>query len=432
MAYSNSSVKIHNVEGSGYPGKPAIYTKVDISDIWREGDYLKCYVSASLNASGSGYFGYSITVYTQLDDGPLVELYNKPNYPARWESDVYKGGSTLSAYSTSSSARVSIWFKSNCGGECWSRNNAYKMWEVSLGAPAPATPVITASNAGYGSNYISWSASSDIDCTEWRYALDSDPWVLYKTGASTWAPGTLSVSPAVHTVTIYGKRASGQEGASPQLTWDCRIPSLSNVSLKVTGPTSGILSFYTNLDVDYYFNGTYYGRGSGNISVSVSLSSETLKDYSLEVRRTSNSNITNSTTVKGDTRSPIINLTASVAGLEVSFTTSSPVTCKDWKLVYSGGDDSDTLVSGQETSSWISSFSAKNPGSPYTLTAYGTSTVNGVTGKSNTITVTPTGCARVFIDKDNSRATAVFIYTGGRWQTAVPYIYYNGKWNMAK
>lgn len=439
MSWSGD-VKIHNVPGTGYPGTPAIYAHVTVSDVWRDNNTLYCDVSASLNAMGQySYFGYYIRVYAQLDDGSLVQLFYKPNSPSRWNGGVYSGSARLYSTNNTTSCFVNIYFQSNCGGECTGSPNPYKMAAIQLWAPALPAPTINAGSTGFTADTVSWWATSNYDCDSWAYSLDGGDWQSYY-GGVTSAPGTISVSSDIHRITIFGRRSGVVWGRSSEVYYDCRIPQLNNATVTPLNNTQGTLKFNTNFNVNYYWNNTYMGTGQNDITVTVPLSENSLKDYTLRVERTDNIVIQNSRNISVNTKYADISLTTTVSGLDVSFNVTSSEICNNWYLKYTWTDSegvqrTDFYRADVSYTSrlWQGTLSNLTPNIRYNITAYGTRTDNRAQGYSNTMTVTPTGCVRIFDEALHEyRPIGVYIFTEGRWQVAIPYVYTNGQWEMCQ
>lgn len=435
----NGDVKIHNVPGTGYPGQPAIYAHVTVSDITRNNNTLSCRVSASLNAMGKhSYFGYYIRVYAQLDNGNRVELFYKPNSPSTWSSGVYKGEATLTSTNNTTTSYVNIYFQSNCGGECKSSPNPYKMYAIRQSAPPLPAPTITLSNSGFTSSTLSWNATSNYDCDKWKYKLDNGNEIEYS-GSTRSAPKTISVSSAIHKVRVSGRRSGVTWGTSNEVTWDCRIPEINNFTITPINNTQGTLSFNTNFNVKYYINNIYLGTGNGNITNTIQLTENSLKEYTLKIERVDNTVIQNIKSINVDTRYSNISLSAYISGLDVSFNVTSSEICKNWYILYTWTDATGTHTQrydapqGFTGKTWQGTLSTLTPNILYTLTAYGTRIDNSAQGYSNTVMVTPTGCVRIFDGNSQEyKPIGVYIFTEGGWKVAIPYIFTNGNWEMCQ
>lgn len=435
----NGNVKIHNVPGTGYPGQPAIYAYVTVSDITRNNNTLSCKVSASLNKMGKySYFGYYIRLYAQLDNGNRVQLFYKPNSPSTWADGVYKGEATLTSTNNTTTSYVNIYFQSNCGGECKGSPNPYKMYAIRQSAPPLPAPTITLSSTGFTSNTLSWNATSNYDCDKWKYRLDNGNEIEYW-GSNRSAPKTISVSSAIHKVKVLGRRSGVTWGTSNEVTWDCRIPEINNLTITPINNTQGTLTFNTNFNVRYYINNIYIGTGNGNITTNIQLTENSLKTYTLRIERVDNTVIQNSKSINVDTRYSNISLSAYVSGLDVSFSITSSEICKNWYILYTWTDSTGThsqrydAPQGFTGKTWQGVLSTLTPNITYNITAYGTRIDNNAEGYSNTVIVTPTGCVRIF-DKISQeyKPIGVYIFTEGSWKVAIPYIFTNGSWEMCQ
>lgn len=117
MAYSNNEIKIHGLGLPYYAQLPSVYISLTVSDVSRSGDTISCTVNASLNSLQSpNYYGYSIKVYAQLDNGSAVQLIEKPNTPNQWGGGQFGlGTKTVSSTNKTSSCTLKILMSSNCG-----------------------------------------------------------------------------------------------------------------------------------------------------------------------------------------------------------------------------------------------------------------------------------------------------------------------------
>lgn len=155
MSYSNSSLQIHGVSGTGYPDNPDIYMDFACGNVTRSGDEISVTITkASLNGiSGPTYFGYNIEVSAQLDNGDRKTLFSKPNSPSQWNSGAYAMSSnvTLTSTNTTTSCSLKIYFASICGkteGGCSSSPDPAVVQTLSLSAPAANVTVTFNLNGG--------------------------------------------------------------------------------------------------------------------------------------------------------------------------------------------------------------------------------------------------------------------------------------------
>lgn len=433
MSSWNGVVTVHGAPNTYYPQSPIITSNVTFGDIYRNGSTLTCNVSASLNAMTGkySYFGYTLGVAASIDDGPLVEIYHKPTKPNKWSSGRYSGNVTVSTTNYGDTVTLKIWTKSTCG--CPAKNTWEVVWSVVVGAPAYAPPNVWLSNTGCTASSLYWEAGSDVSCDIWMYNLDGTGDTTYWSQATTNGTWSLSnLSPTIHTVYLWAKRVNGPWGQSPTVTWDCRRPAINNAKITVTDNTSGILSLATDINSSVWFEGVYVGntqnyRGTFNVN----LSENTNRSYNITLQRLDNTRIDNSTTINCDTTYPIIKLTSVVEGLDIVYTAESDVPCRNWYLLLNDGT---RIVNTTTTATTKCTFRVTGvPNVPISGTAYATKDSNNVTYHSNTVTNTPTGCARVFTEPTSvPTPAAVFVYDEKqqKWLSAVPYVYDNGQWKM--
>lgn len=432
MSWSGT-VQIHGVSGTGYPDAPKLYSTVEFGDITRSGDTISCTVSASLNKSGSAWFGYHINVYAQLDEGEKVLLYTKPNRPKTWSANVYKGSGTIKSNNTSESATLKILFESNCGGPCWSAGTAYTMWSQSVTAPPYAPPNITLTKDVYGSTYLKWNCTSDVDCDKWVYSIDGGAEIAY-TGNSKSAPGALyNLTSQKHSVYVKGHRVNGKWGTSSTVTWDCSVPQINNFQLTPVDNTHVDISFTSDYDVDYYWNNVKLGttvNKSGKARISIT--ENTTVSGTLKIVRTDNTNITNSAQKSLDMTYAKIQLTGIVNALDVSFDAVTSDMCKDWYAILTwtiDGTKYTRRIEGPsgDTTYWKEVISGLEPNVKYEIVVYATKVSNNVSSASNKVSATPTGCIRIFDSNNTAKGVGVWIWvetdTFTGWRVAVPYVY---------
>lgn len=145
-SYSNDSLQVHELVGTPYHESPAMYINIATGNTSRSGDTVNLTInSASLRALGGlSYFGYTIEVLAQLDNGTAVSLFNKAIEPNQWGEGVYKLASpvTISSTNSTTSTQLKILFKSNCN--C-NNGEAAVVQTISLDAPAvpPTTYIVT-------------------------------------------------------------------------------------------------------------------------------------------------------------------------------------------------------------------------------------------------------------------------------------------------
>lgn len=432
MSYSGN-IKVHGPGVPEYYEQPNIYVSAYFGDVTRNGDYIYCNVSLSLNAmTRLSYFGYQVHVYAQLDGDQIVELVNKPNSPRIWNSDVYKGSTTLTSWNKSSTCKITLYFMSNC--PCHGKNRQVAVWSSDFWCPSADAPLLNLYNTGYSYNYLNWQVDSNQKCKEWSYRLDGGDWHSYDWNNSNSSKGTLWVDSSWHRVVVAGLNEYNIWGYSQEIYWDCTIPSITNYSITPINNTTGILRFTTNYNVYYYFNNTYLGEGSGDITVNVSLDENKGRNYGLWVSRTDNTSIGAGVDIWADTTYPKLSLSSSVTGLDIYFTCTTDTYCKDWRLLYSWTDSQgtrhqETIYGPNEAYSWSDKFTGL-PNTEYSLTIYATKTSNSATGYSNTVGAKPTGCARIF-NNGAFQPAGIYIWTNGGWKVAIPYVWSNGRWNMA-
>ena len=431
----------NNVQIHPIPSKPSEQPKITVnvttSNISRSGDNVSVKVAVSMNyLGGASYFGYYIRLYAQFNNSSQVELFYKPNRPNRWSAGTYKGETTLTTATTASSATLKLFLRSN--DDCLNGSIA-QVWSTSVAVPAPPAPKVTAKATSASYTQISWSATSDIDISEWSYKLDGSKWMSY-TGNAKSSSKTLGVSGGQHTLQVAGKRASGQWGYSNTVNFDCRNPDLSLVGLTITSPSNGSLSFSTgSYKCNYYFNNIYKGNGSGNKTLSVDLNYNSASVYLLKVVRTDNSNLYATIKVTADTRIPSITLEGSVESNIVHIKATSAYYLKNWVLTFTPTPGYTAPVVTKTFSNTMASLEYTTrdsdglvTGVKYLVQVNATRADNNLSGYSNIITVTPEGGTYIRTP-EGYKFGEFYIYDDGKWRNVeTVYIYTPNGWKECK
>lgn len=139
----NSTVTIHS--GSiAYTERPPISIDLSVTDVIRSGNLISCTITnASVNAlGGASHFGYPFTVYAQLDNGEIVELWSKGSSPSQWNSGAYNLSEhkVVSSINTGTSATFKILLNAGC--TCTGHGSSQIVWQSNVSAP-PAAVIVT-------------------------------------------------------------------------------------------------------------------------------------------------------------------------------------------------------------------------------------------------------------------------------------------------
>ena len=178
MAYSNSSLRVHGSGCLNYTGKPSFTINISVSDVSRNGDTISCNVSASLNAlRGYSYFGYSIAIYAQLDNGSLQQIVSKGNSPSQWGLGYGSlGTKTISSTNINTGCTLNIWVQSNC--DC--HGGAQRIVQsISMSAPSAVKYTLTLSKKPGVASFIG-SGTYEEGATAATTATSSPGYTLSK------------------------------------------------------------------------------------------------------------------------------------------------------------------------------------------------------------------------------------------------------------
>ena len=226
---------------------------------------------------------------------------------------------------------------------------------------------------------------------------------------------------------------------------DCTVPSFigNEPSIIVTSQTSGTLQFKSNYDVNFTI-GTTAGTAykDTNYSGPITLSSNSIKNYALEIKRKDNVKITNSATISGvDTTPPKITLTYELYGTTCYITAVADSECENWSYTcYERGSSSKIPVNiagrGKTITATIKNLDPYTDGKVYEIYVQATKTANKIQGKSNYVYPEVIGGARIYDEnepgsiEDKYKSASIYIWLDGTWRSCMPYIYDNGKWKL--
>lgn len=168
------------------------------------------------------------------------------NMYCAWHSDWYwtNFDKTYEITKTKTTNAQTLWYacsiKCGSGAESWA--------EMSVTIPAEGTPpTITQSQSARSATQINISGTSNVDCKQWCYQVDSGSWV-YWTGSARSASNIATVSEGVHTIQISGQKTSNNVwGYGTKATVDTTLPRLQ---VTVGEPTTDSFSFTATADYD--------------------------------------------------------------------------------------------------------------------------------------------------------------------------------------
>lgn len=434
MSSYSGTIPIHGPKTQKYNGKrwypeePDIYAKVTFGDVKRDGETLSCKVEASIRGlSYPSYYGYSLSLYAQLDDGTKLKLFSKGNSPSTWSNNAYKGSGTVKVKNKTTSVKLRILYQGSCGGKCDPKGQPRIVWSKTVSAPEMNPPKVTLSKGSFTATTLSWTAKADKTSDKWRYKLDSNDWKYY-TGSSTASSLTLkNISSAKHSVVVQarGKSSGKWSKDSNKVQWDCRIPTFSKLLITPTGDALGTIILEignTDNDVNCYVNGAFIGKTSNKkLTKSVTLNKNSNSSYNVVIKRIDNSNITNSKKLTVDTRNTPLYLSGAGVGKQIKFTvkTNNTIKCTNWKITYNTNSKSSSIVSNV----WNDIITANvNLNTTYTLKATAIRSDNKASCASNTITLKTYGCSHIYVNGEWKFAT-MYIYTNNAWRPMTPYLY---------
>ena len=290
--------------------------------------------------------------------------------------------------------------------------------------PKPSSCTITCTS--FTATTITYSISTGSTATNYRVYLDGS------LTSATSRTGTLSVSSRTHTIRAEARNGASDWTGSNTVSVDCTRPSIYNARITPTSSNTGTLSFTSNYRVNYNLGGTNLGtvNANSNPNKSVSLNSNTLRSYTLNVQRADNTAITNSTTISNvDTRLATIQLSYKISGTTFTLTATASAACYNWYYVLDGVS---YFISSSSTSSVTATISNLTVNKQYSLYVYATRSSSGLRSTSNTVYPKATGSSRIWTGNSYS-SCVVYICTNpsrNTWTMAIPYVWDNGGWKI--
>ena len=165
---------------------------------------------------------------------------------------------------------------------------------------------------------------------------------------------------------------------------------------------------------------------------SVTLTNNSLSNYTLLVKRTDNTKITNSVTLKNiDSRKATLNLTLNVEGMNVNYNCKANMLCKSWQFIVYEQKNSTIIRTGTinsgSTTSVSSVISDLQVNTPYYLQVTAITNSSNLLTESNLVPFELKGVGRIW-DGNNWHNGVVYVYDGNKWQQVIPYIYDGNEW----
>ena len=299
--------------------------------------------------------------------------------------------------------------------------------------PAPTSVTIRCTD--YDSTSITWSVSVNGTATNYEVYIDN-------VRKSTSTSGTFSgVSSSYHNIYARAKNGNSAWVDSKVVTVDCTKPPINSAKIDVTTSSQGILNFNSQssndrnkYNVQYYLNNAYLGTLSAGDTPnkSVTLTNNSLSNYTLLVKRTDNTKITNSVTLKNiDTRKASLNLTLNAEGMNVNYKCTANMICKSWQfIVYTQQNNTIVrtgMINAGTTTSVSSELSDLQVNTPYYLQVTAITNSSNLLTESNRVAFELKGVSRIW-DGNSWRAGVVYVYDGKKWQQVIPYIYDGNEW----
>lgn len=359
--------------------------------------------------------------------------------------------------------------RSNYTFDSWNTNSAGSGTKYASGAKIPLTSnltlyakwiqdtvTITAQTDGFTKNSISWKANTGSgNATNWGYSLNNTNYVTYNTNntSNTTYTKTNVTENAQHTIIVRACRSgSSNYGVSSALTYDLRKPIISNASITVTGPSSGVLTFEVDRNVLWELteNGVSTILSSGSVqsgprTVDVKLINNKVTTYKLTVKRQDCRDIINSTTLSNISTVPA-ELILSVAkyypiAKVVKLDCTSNLDANKWKYTISKTDgtkivDKASIYSNENyIKNATKTYAELENNVTYKATFYATDKRN-IEAVSNEVTFTTRG--GIYISNGNGEGAqkelyGVYIYnkSKGDWEVYDPYVY-DETWKLSK
>ena len=251
---------------------------------------------------------------------------------------------------------------------------------------------------------------------------------------------------------------------STPLRVDCSVPRIESPKITTLSQTTGTLQFTSDYNVRFYLNNRYLDDTTAEVDPKkeVALSSGTVGDYTLEVRRSDNNKITNSTTIYNvSTVPPKIVLTYKLYGDVCYITVTADSSCNEWRYFYGvvGEPKQEVKVKIDNEATGTSRITSiienlsvgENGYQTYEIYAQAKKVSNNIEGTSNTVYPEISGGIRIY-DEDEPvppvpsgedpekwgekanlfryKSATIYIWHDGSWKRYLPYVYSEKEWKL--
>lgn len=410
-----------------------------------------CYWPGGTTSSGNGgSFNTSVTVggktsNTQtVNNSVSIRYLSQGNLPQLNDTKLYTF--TFSpAVSINAGGSVNIYLRAPSSG-----NNRTMAYNYKKGITInytiipnikPAPNSVTIKCTSYDATTINWGVSVSGSVTNYEVYIDNVNKNSQNTTNKTITGTFSNVSSSYHNIYAKAKNDNSSWVNSNVVTVDCTKPPINSAKIDVKTSSQGILNFNSQsssdkskYNVQYYLNNAYLGTltAGDTPNKSVTLTNNSLSNYTLLVKRTDNTKITNSVTLKNiDSRKATLNLTLNVEGMNVNYNCKANMLCKSWQfIVYTQQNNTIVrtgLINSGSTTSVSSVLSDLQVNTPYYLQVTAITNSSNLSTESNRVAFELKGVSRIW-DGNSWRAGVVYVYNGKEWQQVIPYIYNGNEW----
>jgi len=207
------------------------------------GSYIDCGV---YEFTGFGNY-YNKSTYQVNSRGDIVDVSRSSSAQRFGNGETVIGTSAAIDVAHGTNGTKSITMGAWCSFTSWGWENQSSV-SVNLPTIDRSAPTITQSQSVKSATAINISGTSNVDCSQWAYQVDSNPWV-YWTGSARSASNTATVTEGAHTIQIAGKKKTNNVWGfgtkvtvdTTMVTVDYVVDSVSTDSITITATASTAL-----------------------------------------------------------------------------------------------------------------------------------------------------------------------------------------------
>ena len=293
---------------------------------------------------------------------------------------------------------------------------------------------LTKSSETIGVIGFSTSVTNSYKVNLWQVGIDSKTSNYEYTG-ETGISKTYNKNGA-HTIYVRARNSYNNVWSDwKSVACDSRQPNINNFSLTPTASNKAKVNFTSDYDCYWKITGTNLDSGwkgpvtaKNSPDTEITVRNNVNESYTLNVKRSYNENLTNSSSIYCNTVLPVLTINKiSTTGAQMKIDVSASVKCKDWtvKLIPKQGSIIEEVISDfDDNDKAIIIVNDLQMNVPYTITITATSVSNNLSNSTSHYNITCVGCVRLG-DDDEVKLASIQIYDINKkaFLGAVPYVY---------